>query len=321
MLEKIKISELAKKKLAKKIELMPKVFSFSDYPTMAAICSCLGIAYELGSSEMDRLSPYLGFDIGGSKENPWEIDFVRSEGEMGIQFSRKDRKPIVPRSPELALVLDPCSFDKDGVLSKAVIFPNQVAKKMKTRGFELVIVRDWILRSALESSRGENLNYLKANLWELESNIALTQLSLSANKQLPFFGTHDIVDHVFHASIDEYNQNSDLVVATKKVFKEEFHPKFKDDHAKLTIAYLGAVILDDLAQPAWYSSKAHRTVLGWVNKNLPKMKIQHKKTNINTVPSVFHEIVELLRSRSFPVEKMQTAFQKLCFELCWVPQN
>ncbi len=79
-------------------------------------------------------------------------------------------------------------------------------------------MRDWILNSALAPDLSQAVNYVKANVWEMESGVGLQQAELMIHNQLAFFGTHDIVDHIGGASREGMSRSKGVVDAIHRKF-------------------------------------------------------------------------------------------------------
>ena len=129
------------------LKRMPPVFSAREHPYLFSLCSCIGIQHEIASS-MDRLSPYLAFDLErNNKDITAGIAF--SHEQFYLELTRPSQKLFTPRSAELAKFLSVESQLSESGLSKIVLHPLRIAIQMAELGFELVIVRDWILELSL----------------------------------------------------------------------------------------------------------------------------------------------------------------------------
>ena len=190
----------------------------------------------------------------------WKVEIVEGAFGFGVSFEPKSEIQLIPRHADFRYFLSKESFSAAGDLQKIVIFPGEVAAFARSRGFELVVVRDWIMSSTLAVNNEQKVRYLKANSWEVANNNALTQMDLIQNSQLAFSGTHDLVDHLLDMDLDALKQSDDLFQKVGQCFKLCFSGKSNSDSSneQLHLSYLIGVMLDDLVQPKWYGSTRHR---------------------------------------------------------------
>ncbi len=245
-------------RLRDKVMQLNKIIRYVDDPAMTSLCTVIGLRFELGNPVFDRLSPHLGVELPADDENPYWVE-VRQHPQLGFGLcvQQLDGAEFTPRTEALAVLLHESSFAADGLLRQIVIYPAQVAQRLQRQGFQLVIVRDWLLRTALAVTESAPLNYLIANEWELSSVIAQTQAKLMLHSQLPFFGTHDKVDHIFGAEFSGYQLSHSLVSRCAETFASVFASGASTARSQQLIAYMIGVFLDDLAQPKWYGSQSH----------------------------------------------------------------
>jgi hypothetical protein len=244
--------------LIQKMRFSEEVITYEQEPALASLCTSIALKFELERPEMDRLSPFWGIDPDSSQHQPYQVDIVMNRQlGFGLVINPSSPDTLRPSSLELRSLIHPDSIDESGRMSRVLVFPAMVAQHFQKLGFQLVIVRDWILQTALAESSAPALNYLLANDWEMESVIAKMQLRLMMSRQLPFFGTHDIVDHLFGADLIGYLKSRDFVHRSHALITEKFaDSKLMTGHQKV-LAYLLGVVLDDLAQPKWYGSQRH----------------------------------------------------------------
>jgi hypothetical protein len=259
--------------LRRKLLSSAEIITYDADPSLASLCTSIALKFELGRSEYDRLSSFWGVDIRTCLQSPYQIEVILDDQYgFGIRLRLADSMPFKPRSSELKSIIAPQSLDEAGHLSQLIIFPAMVARQYRNLGFQLVIVRDWILQTALSESEDLPLNYLVANEWEMENSIAIMQAMLMKNCQIPFFGTHDIVDHLFGAKMNGYLKSRDLVNRCLEVFDDARNPSETLSRKYKTMSYLLGVILDDLAQPKWYGSVRHIQAAWRIIQNLDSAK-------------------------------------------------
>lgn len=280
----------AKQRLAEKLKKRKSPLSFEEDPVLAALCTCVGLQHELGKKGIDRLSLFFGRDPH-TFENPWQSQIIVKENKVGLRLLPVHSDPLEIRHEDFKHILSPECFDEAGNLSQIVIYPYDVWANYKRMGFDLVIVPDWLRTSALE----ETVNYFYANSWEVDSNIAATQIELMCHRRIPFSGTHDIVDHLLGADLTRYLCCEAFLLKAKAVYQNVFPVDQKPKPGSLLLSYLIGVLLDDMAQPKWYGSKTHLTLLENSLKHLAKSSLTLEKKNI---PQSFHRLMEKVRAES-----------------------
>ncbi len=240
----------AKAKLARIVAVKPDVFSLIDEPALGSLLSVLAVQSELGTA-LDRLSAALGFL--GASEASWSTRVLRSETDgYGLSLARADHEVF---RPESAAVIECFSVHDEG--RRLEFFPLRIARlKREQAGIDLVIVRDWILNGALSDDPSRAVNYVTANVWEMMQNIGQRQAELMLKRQLAFFGTHDIVDHVGGSTregTERFLPEVARIQAQLRGALWERAPREVD----YQFSYLLAMVLDDLAQPRWYRTLTH----------------------------------------------------------------
>ncbi len=311
----------AKRRLVERLRQGNSVIPFSDEPALASLCACLALQREMGNREFDRLSPFFGVELAPRAANPWESEIFQNGAEIGIRFVRRDGRPLTVRHADFAVLLAPESLGDDGELRQAVIYPQRVAERYRQRGFELVIVRDWILSSALALDEENHVSYLLTNEWEIQQNISRQQVELMTKRQLPFFGTHDIVDHLLGANVALYEVFRDLYLETKQKLDCAFASPSMPSRSRLILSYLIGVLLDDLAQPKWYGSAAHAGLVRYALaalKNAPPV-CPASEALPKTLPGPFHELMEALRAKTSAPASLRIRFEILLTDLFRAP--
>lgn len=303
-LDVITFDAACKIRLVSLLQTKPEIFSSADDPALAALCTCAGLQFELGERDFDRLSPFFGVDIANIRENPWASEIFIQDGRIGIKLWRKDGVALCVKHQGFSDIIDPSSFDARGELFEIVIFPADVAEKFRHKGFELVIVRDWILNSSLCLDQQKRVSYLLTNEWELDRCIANMQARLMTNHQLAFFGTHDVVDHLLGADRQRFDAFQTLFC---RVQESLARVSVNASKAQRMVSYLMGVVLDDMAQPRWYGSQKHASLLQWAEADLERT-FPH---DVKILPQSFHRLAAVLRDRSASVDSMRKDYH--CF--------
>jgi len=307
MTDVVSITDEAKGRLITKLRHEPEVIRFADEPALAPLCACLALQFEMGNKDFDRLSPFFGVDVSGVSSSPWDSEIISAEGEFGLRLWLKDGGRLSPRHEDLCHILDPLSLDDEGALSQVVIFPGKVARYFNSKGFDLIIVRDWLLTSSLNPDSEATVPYLVTNPWEIENNIAFRQARMMVNKQLAFFGTHDIVDHLLDADCSQFNLLGNLFEDVLDSYKKVFSGK-KPARKQLLVSYLIGVLLDDLAQPKWYNSEGHEALTRIALGTLENRHSESDNPGPLELPRPFHELVSTLRSNPTRLDRIGTAY-------------
>ncbi len=295
------IDAATKRSLAAKLRQGEEVIRFADDPALASLRTCIGLQSEVGQPGLDRLSPFFGVD-----GNPWRSQLLMAEHEIGIQWWREDGVPLQLRHVDFRHVMDRSSFDREGRLTSVVIYPARVASNFRQRGFELVVVRDWMLTSSLSDDDTGRVNYLHANDWEIRNIVGRMQAKLMQRRQLVFSGTHDIVDHLLNADVQGYATALPTVSVALETLAREFPRETEVSTGAHVIAYLLAVVLDDLAQPRWYRSTKHQWMARELIASFPAAR--RRPWNLQDgLPAGFHAAVDRLRA---PVPHEETVVRR-----------
>ncbi|MDZ4660231.1 MAG: hypothetical protein SGJ18_01295 [Pseudomonadota bacterium] len=299
-----------KDKLISKIKEKGEVFSFLEEPLYASLLTCLGLQFEMGNREWDRLSATMGIKLEDFPGNPWKSEIISLGQEIGIRLWIPDHLEFKPQHPDFSLILHPLSINEEGLLDQIVIFPNQVARRYAQRGLELVIVSKWALSSFLCSSQEHSINYLKTNKWEIENNYAFDQVQLLRKHQVAFFGTHDLADHLLGGQKEGFTKNQELY---EEIQTKLFNPHLNRDSTKnldLILRYFVGVLMDDLAQPVWYASQPHINLIEQSLRLFEKIG-QTKRDSVQIeLPQSFHNLIKILRSKlSHNVEVLNEHFK------------
>ncbi len=316
------ITESVKRRLVKTLQSQPDVIRFAEEPVLASLCTVLALQFEMGSREFDRLSLFFNVDLNEFSENPWRSEIISSATEFGIRLWMMDGRSLLPRHPDLANILSSESLDADGKLDQIVIYPARVAARYKEVGFDLVVVRDWLLTSALSLDPTQQVSYLKTNPWELENNIALMQVKLMTQNQLAFFGTHDIADHLLGADFHKFNELEGLYRSAQRILQEVFATECSSHPLLLQMSYFIGILLDDLAQAKWYGSKAHVKLVRMALHSLKEYKGKNFYPKVlSDLPPSFHVLVSHLREGASKQCQLTGSYMNFVHDLtaCHVP--
>lgn len=277
-------------KLRARIAAQPKVFSILEEPLLASLACCRGIQFEL-NTPLNRLPEFFGLEEG----LPWDSKIVRGDHGYEIEFWPTNTAELKITQEKLIDVLSPKSLNDDGRLHKLIVSPLQVALSLKAKGVDLVIVRDWILASGLATNPNHAIYYVKANPWELRNNVGYQQCELLANFQLPFFGTHDMVDHVAGSTRAGLLKSHPTILDVYKTMKAAFAHRVPTEQ-DLTFSYLLSLLLDDLGQPLWHGSALHeKAMIQVLNVWEESRCFTVSPGSTTTVPESFFKIMEPIR--------------------------
>ena len=384
-MKEVTLDLAATQRLIELLRNQSEVFSFEDEPALASLCTSLGLRFEMGHPRFDRLSPFFGVDVSMAPENPWVSRIVTGDSDFGIELRRRNGEPLHVRHRDFHRILHPGSFDERGELSRILIYPARVAAAYRSVGFDLVIVRDWVLTSCLAANDQERVSYLFANAWEIRNNIAKTQAGLMLRNRLAFSGTHDIADHLLGADAAKFDGSREVCRLAESALARISHqvsmlgggegrlvgraedragppqpakpvgdpdghlgspidfvdwgglngtsspggpPIARSEAAKrpdpspqqtagekcglatippsspaLVLSYLVGVLLDDLAQPKWYGSRAHTALARKALALLPSLASADDCGDLR-LPESFHTLVQALRAGPEPIESL-----------------
>jgi hypothetical protein len=277
-----------------------EVFSIEDQPALGALCALRGLVFEFLKPQLDRLSPFFGIEFSEVRDD-FKLQVVESsEWGLGLCIERISGRKFEARHPDLVHLLNRESL-VEMELKKIVIFPLEVADRIKKLGFKLVIVRDWILQAALHRSGSPVLNYFICNDWELENVISATQARMMCNHELPFFGTHDVVDHLFGLSRQAFRSSHLRAAKVYPALYNLHQNRANAETVDLKIAYVVGVLLDDLAQPKFYNSKKHLEVLKNLNEALLLRDSSLRKDMARFTGIDFENMIGLTRDVNAPL--------------------
>ncbi len=257
--EDFELSEFAYQRVISKLERKPEIFTFESDPLLASLIACLGIQFDLGKKDWDRLSAPLNVKIGGAS-NLWKSKLISFKDEIGLCLWSSEIDEFKPDHIDLKHILHPLSLDENHKLSRLIIFPNLIAQHYRKLGINLVIVKKWALSSFLAEAKNTT-NYLLTNELEMTNGTPLIQAQLMATNQLAFQGTHDLADHLLGANRFGLERNQKLYAHIHEKMEKAFFEIHPMPNIMRVLAYLMGVILDDMAQPIWYNSEKHYKTL------------------------------------------------------------
>ena len=110
-LETLKVDETLKGRLSAKLAGQGERIRFSDDPALASLCTCLGLEFEIGRPDFDRLSPFFGADVAQTGENPWAKRILIQDHKIGIELRRVDGKPLMLWHEDFRFIIDPAAAD------------------------------------------------------------------------------------------------------------------------------------------------------------------------------------------------------------------
>lgn len=309
-----KIPINVKEKLRGLLDQQPEIFRFSDQPELAALLACLGIQSELGNKELDRLTPILA--TTPDHWSSWESEIVQFDDQIGIRIWNPLVKALrVPDS--FHEVVHRFSFapgNPDGAISELFIFPNSIAAILAARGIDLVIVKTWVLSTFLAEK--DPVNYVRANVWEIENNATRLQVEFMSQSQLPFSGLHDLVDHMIGAD-PQGICDSAYLPKLKEFFLKKATAAWTPE--ELTFSYVIGALLDDLAQPPLYRSRRHQCLLELAMKSLERASERTSAKKKVQYPLSLNHLMGLLRNQEVDffdqIDSIYLTFEREVFSL------
>lgn len=284
-------------KLRAKLEKKPDIFSIESDPLLGSLMACLGIQYDLGKKDWDRLSAPLNINID-LQVNPWKSKLISINNDIALYLWSDVITEFKPDHLDFKHLLHPLSLDEKGNLSRLIISPIHISKYYKTRGIELAVVKSWAQSSFLASSTDASWNYLITNELEIKTGTALIQAQLLCNQQLAFQGTHDLADHLLGAKVNSFQKNKKIFHQIQPLLHNKFYNEDRIPNISKILIYLVGVVLDDLAQPLWYDSENHFKILSASVMHLDNLhEFKKDQPNLN-LPKSFHELMIELRKKS-----------------------
>jgi len=297
-----------------KLLSLDSVVPILSKPKLTSLISALGIHQEVGTIN-DELSRFI-FDISG---NPVPLESLRSEmieyrGFIGVRIWAIGYEHLDFRLKGMRELMHPFfSFHEDGSIKQCVLFPESVAKIVKLQGAELVLVREWAMNTIF-GGFDRSKRFYETNAWELVHNDAVRYSGLLENQQIAFLGTHDLAAHISGIHESAITHLKSLGAETKKRFNSYFGLMKKPSIYTLVLPYAAGVILDDLAQPANYSSSGRRFVFDRIMAALEQKIIDPSIPKILArFPLAYEKLINLARNQDFDL--IQKTADSLCLEL------
>lgn len=278
------------------------IVDFEDDPHLASLATCVGLRQEMGDQRSDRLSPYFNVELTKEGANPWSSEIVQIEGKIGIRFWTESPNNLLPRHPDLRHILHRSSINLKGQLDQIVIVPSDVYRAYQAKGLTLVVVTDWFIKAVEAASEQGGAHYLVSNEWEIREVTAQIQVNMMLENQVAFSGTHDVADHLLGGEAQFDPSRKALLHSAKEIFDTMFKGGRIPSACERKIAYAIGILLDDMAQPKWYHSDAHKKLLMWALEHL-QARIDSPSPGLCTkqtlsMPARFHSCIRSLRDGS-----------------------
>ncbi len=286
----IPINETLKENLRNMLRQKADIFSFQDDLHLSSLLACLGLLFEWKRKHWNRLAPIVTKEQ--VPEQNFQGEIISHNNQIGVRLWIDGVTELIPRHRDFSRILHPLSINENGTLENLIFFPYQVVNLLNKRNITAVIVKDWVLSSFLAQSHKKEINYQVTNENEIRQNIALTQTELMLNQSLPFFGTHDLVDHALGANGNAFANLRGILETTRSTLSDVKSNK------ELILSYFIGVLLDDMAQSRWYHSEKHLELLKRTTlsiRNAKKSSIDLPNLNL---PTSFHSLVRNLRDES-----------------------
>lgn len=240
----------------------PEVIPLSRDPKFFSLIVALGIHQEVGTIH-DEFSTFL---YDGETGLPVARGDLRSElisyrGYTGVRIWSVSSRHLDPRVPGLRALFHPdFSFDSSGRLHQCVLFPEIITQIAALQGAELVSVRPWGINTVF-GGFDPRIPYYQGNMWELVNVDAIRYARLLENRQIAFWGTHDLVSHIAGMRPETWQELQARGKKMREIFENYFQGVKNPAPYALVLPYALGMLLDDLAQPMNYHSESRLHVV------------------------------------------------------------
>ncbi len=291
------------------LSTLQEVTLFKDISELATKMTALGISREIGTVN-DELARFI-FDADSGLVVPLESlksEFVVYKNLFGLKIYSTATNRLELRTPGFYDMVHPeLSHNSDGTLHSLYVFPQIIQKISEQQGVDLVIVKEWA-KNSIFGGFDPKKGYYQTNFWEIENNDALKFADLTANGQIAFLGTHDLIAHIAGIKSSHWPLLKENASKVSSAIKNYFQNVEKPTIASLILPYTLGVVLDDLAQPPSYSSKSHIATLDLLITELEQNRVPaNLKTVLAEFPASFQKIIEI--SRTSGIEKNPEVIQ------------
>jgi hypothetical protein len=307
--------EVLRRKLLKTREVVP----FSTDPKFFSLLAALGIHQEVGTIH-DEFSTFL-FDGKSGKKIPRESlrsEMITYQGYTGVRIWAEGFDSLDPRVQGMRTLLHPeFSYNALGEIYQCVFFPEIITQIAALNGAELVSVRPWGINTVF-GGFDPTKSYYEGNMWEFINLDALRYSRLLENKQIVFWGTHDLVSHIAGIRKDAWPELVARGRAATAVFEDYFKDHTRPVPFSLVLPYALGMLLDDLAQPMNYESESRRYVVELLMKAIQNRKVKPDSNRylLKYPPSV-ETLIALARADNVKItfEKAADILKELISEL------
>ena len=299
----IYISTEEKEILRGKFIKLPDVVPFSSDPKYFSRLAALGIHQEIGTIH-DELSKFL-FDAVSGVKIPAETlrsEMIEFRGYTGVRIWSEGFTRLDPRVRGLWTLLHPeLSFDSSGHIYQCVFFPESIMKIAALDDTEIVSVKPWGLNTIF-GGFDPSKTYYEGNMWEFINIDAVRYSRLLENRQIVFWGTHDLVSHIAGVKKSAWPELQARGKNARILFEAYFNENRNPVPYALVLPYALGMLLDDLAQPMNYESESRRYI---VDLLMTEIRAKRIKANVSPFLLKYPPSIEslILLARSDDVKK------------------
>jgi hypothetical protein len=294
----LKISAEEKETLCRRFLKTPETVSLASDPKFFATVVSLGLHQEIGTVH-DELSVFL-FDARTGEKIPREClrsELISYHDHTGVRIWAEGHDRLDPRVRGMRTLLHPeFSHVEDGHIFQLVLLPEVIAKIAALEGVELVSVKSWGINTVF-GGFDPGRSYYEGSMWEFVNIDAVKYAELLQNRQIVFWGTHDLVSHIAGIKSKAWGELQARGEAAKNLFKDYFSEAKKPVPFSLVLPYALGMLLDDLAQPMNYQSESRKHVVGLLTEAIRLRKTDTKsRVYLMKYPTSFEKLITLARA-------------------------
>ncbi len=294
----IHLSDQERERLKDHFLKMPEVTPLSRDPKFFSLIVALGIHQEIGTIH-DEFSTFLYDGSTGDKVDRSDLrsELISYQGYTGVRIWSVRSQHLDPRVRGLRTLLHPgLSFNDFKQIHQCVFFPEIITQIAALQGAELVSVRPWGLNTVF-GGFDPNRSYYEGNMWEFVNADAIRYATLLENRQVAFWGTHDLVSHIAGMRLEEWPKIQARGKRMREIFERYFQGIERPTPYSLVLPYALGMLLDDLAQPMNYHSESRLSVVELLAKALETQVISpHATPYLLKYPPSIETLIQLARS-------------------------
>ncbi len=315
----LRVSPEDKEVLRTRLSKTPEVTSFSADPKFFSLVAALGIHQEIGTIH-DEFSTFL-FDQRSGKRIPREklrSELIDYQEFAGVRIWADGFDSLDPRVRGMRTLLHPeFSYNERGEIHQCVFFPEIIAKIAATEGAEIVSVRPWGFNTVF-GGFDPSKSYYKGNIGGFVNLDAIRYSGLLENRQIVFWGTHDLVSHIAGIKRSAWPELEARGKAARILFEEYFAGVSRPVPFALVLPYALGMLLDDLAQPMNYESESRRHVVDLLMEAIRARRIMpNSERYLLKYPPSIEKLIVLARADDIQNtrEKAERLISELVSEL------